>query len=31
MLSQCAAGPALRYAEGLPHMLNAPTAAGGAQ
>jgi hypothetical protein len=28
MLPECAAGPALRYAESLPHMINALTAAG---
>jgi len=28
MLTQCAANPALRYAEGLPHMINAQPAAG---
>ena len=31
MLTQCAANPALRYAEGLPHMINALPAAGRAQ
>ena len=31
MLTQCAAGPALRYAKGLPHMVDTSTAAGGAQ
>jgi hypothetical protein len=28
MLPQCAANPALRYAEGLPHMIDTSTAAG---
>jgi hypothetical protein len=28
MLAECAANPALRYAEGLPHMINAQTATG---
>ena len=28
MLAECAADPALRYAEGLPHMINAQTATG---
>jgi hypothetical protein len=28
MLTQCSANPALRYAEGLPHMINALPAAG---
>lgn len=31
MLTQCAANPALRYAEGLPHMVDAQPAAGRAQ
>jgi hypothetical protein len=31
MLAQCAANPALRYAEGLPHMVDALPAAGRAQ
>ena len=31
MLSQCAAGPALGYAKGLPHMVDAPATAGRAQ
>lgn len=30
VLPQCAAGPALGYAKGLPHMVNAPATAGGA-
>jgi hypothetical protein len=31
VLSQCAAGLAIGYAKGLPHMVNAPATAGGAQ
>ena len=30
VLSQCAAGSALGYAKGLPHVVNAPATAGGA-
>ena len=30
VLPQCAAGPAIGYAKGLPHMVNAPATAGGA-
>jgi len=31
MLTQCAAGPALRYAKGPPQMIDTSKAAGGAQ